>query len=301
MKPKLYISSNAKPPIHESISGFENSIPMCKVGIENNFIVTTDSSQADYFWAGQVKDTEAWLLHPNRYEFFEGNESRYIFELEGDWRDRDHPDWLRDAIVVTGHARLESESKFTRRFVRPVVSPLLLRLVRDLRQYTPPEQHGFWFQGQRDSRGLRQKVWRALELAGVPHEFVFTPEWGVYLDEQHALARSYFAKAAHWSMALCPIGEGPSCRFYEMALFHRLLVLIGDYRVFAEDVLGDGMRRLATGYTDAELGVLLAEMHRDMAKPNTVDAVAGVIRYANELRTYFNDPTAYLLRWLGEQ
>lgn len=289
-KIKLYVYPHASPHVHDSIAGFWNTVPFSAEGIATHCELTSPE-QADYFYMGQIADKDAWLLHPNRFPYFECNEHRHIIDLEGDWRDQDHPDWLQNAIITTGHARLSSVAKFKRRFVRPVMSPLLMRLVKDPPDYVSPKARGFQFQGQRDSRGLREKVRVALDP--LPGYFWFNSTWGVYLNEDDPLVMEYIALALGWSLALCPVGEGPTCRLYEMAFFGRPLVLIGDYQVFAPH---------------KAMTVLIAQIPTELPVEEMTDRLLNVyyyvrdeplavLDYRDELLAYFKDPTAYLLRW----
>lgn len=293
---KLYVYPNARPQLHEGILGFEDTVPFSAAGRARHCEVVTDPAQADYFYMGQVADKDAWQLHPNRYPYFQGNEARHVIDLEGDWRDFDHPDWLAEAVITSGHVRLSSKQKFKRRFARPVISPLLVRLAKNPPPYTPPEERGFWFQGQLDvTRKLREKVWQAFELARVPGEWYWVNGWSLYRGENDPLVLDYLAKAQRWSYALCPTGEGPSCRLYEMALLGRIPILIGDYEPFGHDGY-DFVVRWPSTHTAQDLALLMGDMIGWSVKP----AVA-TMQYAGRLRAYFTDPTAYLLRWLKER
>jgi len=300
-KIKLYVYPNAGPMLHESpgevAHGFSNTIPFSPKGIADHCELVPPE-QADYFYMGQVADKDSWLLHPNRFKYFDCNEHRHIVDLEGDWRDFDHPDWLKNSIITTGHARLSSLDKFKLRFVRPVMSPLLMRLVKNLPKYEPPAKNGFQFQGQRDGKGLREKLYASLQASVMPHEFAFTNSWGCYLEENHPFVVSYLNLARKWSIALCPYGEGPTCRFYEMVFLGRMLVLIADYQVFAEHKMMTGLVvRIATDDSVNVMASRLCYTYQNYS----ADEYSEVLDYRDELLVYFKDPTAYLLNWLSER
>lgn len=297
---KLFIYPHAEPHVHDAMPEFVNTIPFSARGIAEHCEIV-GPHEADYFYMGQVKDTEAWKLHPNRWQFFKGNESRHILDLEGDWRDFDHPEWLAESVITTGHARIESQPRFERRFVRPVMSPLLMRLVKNPPEWKWPEVYGFWFQGQRDSRGLRVKVEQALKLADVPHEFSFNDQWGCYWGEDDERVRSYYDNMKKWAFALCPVGEGPTCRFYEACLFGRLPVLIGDYLICGESSVGiDFPPRPPTDMPVEKMVIALREISRVCSSP--VAPFAPVKRYRDDvLLPYFKAPTVWLLERLEDK
>lgn len=295
---RLFIYPHAQPQLHESIPGFENTIPFSAAGRARHCEIVTDPALADYFYMGQVADKDAWQLHPNRWPYFTGNEAKHIVDCEGDYRDFDHPDWLAEAIITTGHVRLSSRAKFKRRFARPVISPLLMRLVNNPPAYTPPAERGFWFQGQMDmTHRIREKVHQAFVMAQVPGEWQWNSGWALYLSEDNPLVGDYLRKAMHWSHALCPIGEGPSVRLYEMAMLGRIPVLVGDYEPFG----GEWHIRIGHHVDMASPEALATEM-RDLIKLENswMDGGNALLTecLARELRAYFADPTAYLLEWL---
>ena len=304
MRPKLYIYPHVRPTLHDQTPGFENAIPMTRCGIAGHFDVVTDPGAADYFWAGQIADRESWMLHPNRFPYFKGNESRTIFDLEGDWRDFDHPEWLSEAVIVTGHVRIDEfgrdRSKFKRRFARPVVSPLLLRLASQERYEEPWAERGFWFQGQMDfTKRYREKLNFAFQMAQVPGEYRINSSWALYADPEDELVKSYQAKARKWSYALCPIGEGPTCRLYEMALMERIPILIADYRPFGPNP--NLIVRWSAEWPVEKLAESMREL-MDHGSGSFDLALQDQVRwYAIELRRYFSDPTGYLLEWMREK
>ena len=298
---KLFVYPSANDMIHDATEGLENTIPFCKAGIEKNFDVVTEPSEADYFFMGQVADKNVWQLHPNRFEFFKGNEHRHIIDLEGDWRDYEHPEWLKDSLIITGHARLDSVGVFNRRFVRPVISPLLVRLVRNRPEYELPVKRGFWFQGQRDSRGLREKVRQAVALTGLPYDYKYNDRWGVFLDSGHSLVKEYLEKACIWSHALCPVGEGPACRYYEMALLGRPAVLIGDYEVFNERSVLSAYNFPIRIRTNESLELIASKLKEIYDGHNEANDISAAVAYGAELQRYFDDPTTYYMNWLASQ
>jgi hypothetical protein len=295
---KLYVYSTAQPQLHEAIAGFEDTVPFSAVGRAKHCTIVTDPAEADYFYMGQVADKDAWQLHPNRFPYYTAYQDaprRHIVDLEGDWRDFDHPAWLQQAIITTGHARLLSQPHFKRRLVRPVISPMLMRLLREAPPYSNTEQRGFWFQGQPDfTHKVREKVAEALKRAAVPGEWVWVQGWSLYKDEQDPAVQSFLTSAQKWSYALCPIGEGPSARLYETVLLGRVPVLIGDY----VPALNYELDHHFSAQADVEL--LASSLRLIYHSDQYEDALTHALGYADLLRLYFKDPTAYLLEWLDD-
>jgi len=296
MKPKLYVYPHVGPQLHETTAGFENSIPMNKVGRERNCEIVTDPAKADYFYAGQVAWQHFPELGPHSFKYFAGNESRHIIDCEGDWRDYDQPDWLAESLVITGHVRVETAYKFKRRFVRPVISPLMMRLVKNPPSFTVPVAKGYWFQGQMDfTYQNRGKVAQALAKSGCPGEWYWNNAWGCYLPEDHEAATTYLSRAQHWSYALCPMGEGPTCRYYEMALLNRIPVLIADYVPFEGGIFRWSMK--------LSVDELAAKMKAFYLHSEAMDWFwqMKTMEYCTKLRKYFDEPTAYFLEWAKTQ
>lgn len=292
IKPKLYVYEHVGPSLHETTPGFENSIPMTAAGREKHFDIVNNPDNADYFYMGQVPDKHVALINHDRYPYLKGREARHIIDCEGDWRDYDQPELIRDSFIITGHARIQSLGNYPRRFVRPVISPLMMRLVKGPVELGPHERRGFWFQGQLDfTRRYREKVLQAVVAADVPGDWQWNGGWSCYADENSDIVKSYLEKARIWSYALCPVGEGPSCRFYEMALLGRIGILIGDYEPFE----GGVVRWSISESVDYLASNLRQWMNQSLARDDELKYK--IMGYRHRLLEYFNDPTFYFLRW----
>lgn len=225
----LFIYPQVEKPVHDTIEGFYGTTPFGGDGIKDHFTITDDPKKADLFWMGQHKDIEEWKLHPNRFPHLQKYPDKHVVELEGDWRDLRFPHWLHDCLIVTGNWNLDRHGMDWKIFVRPIMSPLLMQLVKDPPEYEPPTERKFWFRGQRDSLGVRDKLYRALEIAGVPYEFEFNDKWMVYAPDDDPLRISYIESMKRNAFALCPRGEGQAtCRFYEACAFGRIPIVIAD-------------------------------------------------------------------------
>jgi hypothetical protein len=293
---RLYVYPHVEPPIHDSIVGFRGTTPFGGDGIEKHFTITNDPNQADLFWMGQYNEARLWLLHPNRFRWFEADPAKHVIDLEGDWRDGRFPDWLKRGIIITGNWDRGRYGLDWNILVRPIMSPLLMRLVRNPPEYKPPIKRLAWFRGQRDSLGVRERMADALKLADIPHSIFFNEEWMVYAAEDSPGVRAYLSHMDAFFPALCPRGEGQAtCRFYEACAFGRAPIVI------ANNVLpGTGEYECATWPAQ-----LSDELDADALARGLLELwddpfpLAGyAYNYFREvLIPYFRDPTEYFVQW----
>ena len=292
----IFIYPSAPRAIHDCIEGFFGTTPFGGDDITNHFRVVDNPKAADLFWMGQYNDKvkERWLLHPNRFAHFWDYPDKHVIELEGDWRDQDFPLWLKPTRIITGNAHPSHFEQGWRIFVRPVMSPLLLRLVRDPPDFRPPVQHRMWFRGQRDSRGVREKLAQALQLSRVDHTFTFLENWSVYAPPDSEVAMTYCAMMKEYSTALCPRGEGmATCRFYEACAFGRTAVVVAD-NVLA-GVPPDGWpTRIPDGLSVEGMAAFLSSIYE---KPHYDLCQLSRSYFDGWLTPYFRDPTKMFLNW----
>lgn len=293
---KLFVYHQAEKPIHDTIEGFYGTTPFGGDGIKNHFSITDDPKQADLFWMGQYKDTESWKLHPNRFNYLLNYPEKHAVDLEGDWRDLNFPDWLHECCIITGNWNLDKYGPDRKIFVRPIMSPLLMQLVRNPLDYEAPKGRKFWFKGQRDSLGVRERLRQALEISGIPYEFEFNDKWMVYASDDDPMRVSYIESMKRNAFALCPRGEGQAtCRFYEAVAFGRTPILIANnvlagnqgwpWVISENDSVGSMAHTIRAiyeskdGQRSREHGVYARAYFRDVIQP------------------YFHDPTKTFLDW----
>ncbi len=134
----LFIYPHAPALVQDSIDGFRDTTPFSADGIARHFSVTDNPEKADLFWMGQHTEQKLWLLHPNRFPYFELWPEKHIVDLEGDWRDAAFPDWLKPALIVASNWNTDRHGADGRILPRVIMSPLLMRRVRDPPPLGPP-------------------------------------------------------------------------------------------------------------------------------------------------------------------
>ncbi len=170
---------------------------------------------------------------------------------------------------------------------------LLKDLLANPRQLKPLHEakQGFYFRGQRDPGGLREKVRKALELADVPGFFEYNDSWNAPTPANSPIVKFYEAEMTSWTYALCPAGWGQATqRFLEAVLLGRVPVVIGDGLLFGESQ----ELRVQGSATIEQLARWFSRIYRGSLSPNS--------SYAHlKIRDYFEDPTAYFLSWMRQR
>lgn len=272
-------------------------------------ITLTDSPfDADYFFMGQYHDTVSWMLHPNRFCYWQGNESRHIIDIEGDWRDKEIPEWLEPAIVIAMNAFRKHRS-WPRLFVRPGCSKLLMALARErlpwpvnLNPWDLFQRRAFWFRGREDSHGLRRKVGEAIKISGVCNGFTLTGStWGAVIDTYHDHVKRYEEEMAMSLFALCPSGEGfghMTVRFYEACYYNRIPVVIGDNLWMGEEKEDLPFIFRISARSSIEQMVEFFRHIQEVPESTLIRMSIDAGNYFESvIRPYFADPTAWFLKW----
>lgn len=291
-KIKAYLYEHAPPHVHDQIIGYENSVPFSEQGIKD-WCELVPAKKAELFLCGQYNDSQRWMLQPNRFEWFKGNESRHVFDLEGDQSHLSFLPWMRPCLITAMNA--EPNHRNWNCLVRPGCSTLLMDMVKNPRPFTMPEETGFFFMGQVDPNGLREKVSRAFFDADVTGEFVWTNQWNAVSPLNYKDVIKYERGMKHWSFALCPAGTGQmTVRYFEACGMGRIPIVIADNLLFDEPFkLGV---RLNTSLPEQILSAHLSNFQR--MKGPVLDACYKNAHehFEKEIRRYFHDPTEYFLQ-----
>jgi hypothetical protein len=167
----------------------------------------------------------------------------------------------------------------------------LLANPRPLKPLNEAKQ-GFYFRGQRDPGGLREKVKKALDMADVPGFFEYNDGWNAPTPADSPIVQRYESEMTSWTYALCPAGWGQATqRFLEAVLLGRIPIVIGD-GLFFGDSYTRGLRMPAS-VTVEQLARWFRRIYGVLVFPNGL--------YAQEIKSYFADPTAYFLAWMGRR
>jgi hypothetical protein len=292
-KIKLFVYDHAPPHIHDSILGYENTTPFSKKGIER-WCEIVKSHEAELFYCGQYADKDRWMLNPNRFDYFVGNEPRHVFDLEGDDSHNSFLPWMRPCIITAMNA--EPNRRNWNCLVRPGCSNLLLDLVKNPPKREPPPESGFFFMGQRDPNGLREKVERAFRESKLPGEFAWTDKWNAPSSLVDIDVKNYVEGMKSWSFQLCPAGSGQmTLRFFEACAFGRLPIVIADNLLF-----DDPCAFFAAQYpTESSVESLKRRLQLayECKESYSYDLLGKVpeVFFAKNVTGYFEDPTLWFL------
>lgn len=153
-------------------------------------------------------------------------------------------------------------------------------------------KQGFYFRGQRDPGGLREKVKSALDMADVPYFFEYMPNWNAPTPADNPIVKRYEAEMTSWAYSLCPAGWGQATqRFLEAVLLNRVPVVIGDGLLFCDNYIPQELRMGASA-TVEQLARWFKWIYRTVPMNNL---------YARKIENYFKDPTAYFLSWMHQR
>ncbi len=285
--------------MHDQIEGYEDSVPFSEAGIEK-WCDLVGPDEAELFYCGQFSDQQRFLLNPDRREFewLAKYPTRHVFDIEGDLGlcGFHIPSAFRYSIFTAMNA--EPNHRNWNVMVRPGCSMLLKDLLANPRQLKPLHEakQGFYFRGQRDPAGLRDKVRDALRMADVPSFFEYNDGWNAPTPASSPIVKFYEAEMTSWTYALCPAGWGQATqRFLEAVLLGRVPVVIGDGLLFGDSYIQErNVCRIPTSVTVEQLARWFRWITRGSFIPKRS-------LYAQEIKDYFADPTAYFLSWMDRR
>lgn len=297
-KLRLYKYPFAPGHVHDTIPEYRDTVPFSEDGIAK-WCDLVPPQDAELFYCGQYDHSGTyWQLHPNRFAYFtpdymaDSTASKHVFDLEGDHSEQCFHPWLQSSIITAMNA--EPNHRNWHCFVRPGCSMLLLDMVRNPRLVSDPIKHGFYFRGQRDPYGIREKLRLALELADVPHLFEFMPNWNAPTPVGHPDVQRYEAEMREWSISLCPSGTGQmSVRFFEACAMTRCPIIVANNLLFEEGRVP--ILKILPTTTLKQMALRLERLYEvSQGVWGEMAAGAGAL-FELGIRPYFQDPTAYLL------
>lgn len=299
MKLKTYFYPGSRDPSLHERSGYVDCVPFSPQGIERWIEPTDNPDEAQLFYCGQFHDKDAWRLNPGRFEFLQGRELKHVFDVEGDWRGMDIPEWLKPCVLTVMNAR--EKNRGWNIMARPGCSKLLVHLAREaLSGFRPPPKRQFWFRGQQDSGGLRARMWKVIHESGLPVELKINGFWGAVLDVNNQEVVEYQRGMEDSAFVLCPGGEGwgATLRMYEACHFGRVPILIADCLWAWEDVTDVSFAfRIPPTASDDEMGKALADIFA-ISDPELEDRCRmAALYFEHVVKFYFHDPTECFLAW----
>ena len=260
--------------------------------------IVTDPDAAQFFYAGQFHDKDAWRLHPGRFEFFSGRENRHIFEIEGDWRGMDIPEWLRPCVMTAMNA--PERNRGWNIMARPGCSKLLVHLAREAPSgFRMPSNRRFWFQGQRDSKGLRERLLKILDGSKLPSETGLNAFWGAVLPLDDPRLAPFTSAMQESAFVLCPAGEGQATlRMYEACHYGRVPVVVADCLWTWEDVTDMSFAyRISPQASDEEIVNTLTDIFAIPDSELEDRCRMAALYFEHIVKRYFHDPTESFLAW----
>ncbi len=286
---------------------FSNVLPFSAKGRED-WCDLVGPKDAEIFYCGQLTDRNPSLIDPKRFEYLDGNEKRHVMDIDGDWPGMEFPSWLKD-ITITARNVLKSHVGWTA-YPTPGASMLMINLLAKERTYKEPTWHGFYFRGRLDQMGHRVKMYRALQLSNVPHNFsinqtayMFPSDstLGPYTKESlnENLGR-YEKEMLDWSFALCPrSGSHFTMRFYEACALGRYPIVLGDNLWLDHSEV-----KAYTIPADTSELKIVSALRSLMQMP--MELVSEYGKQAKDyfdlcVKPYFDDPTKAFIIWLRQQ
>lgn len=302
MKPKVYFYPGSRDPSVHERDGYIDCIPFSPQGIERWIESVSNPDQASLIYCGQFHDKDAWKLSPNRFEFFQGRESRHVFDIEGDYRGIDIPEWLRPCIMTAGN--VPERNRGWNIMARPGCSKLLVHLAREAPSgFRMPAKRQFWFRGQRDSRGLRERLVKILEGSKLPSETALTALWGAFLPPDDPEVQAFAAGMRESAFVLCPAGEGQATlRMYEACYYGRVPVVIADCLWAWEDVTDVSFAfRIPPQATDEEIVKALTDIFGISDSELEDRCRMAALYFEHVVKRYFHDPTETFIAWIRKK
>lgn len=287
---------------------FSYTLPFSARGIEQ-WCDLVGPDQAEVFYCGQFTDRKPELIELKRFEYLEGREKRHVLDIDGDWPGMELPDCL-GKVTITVRNVLKKHAGWSA-YPTPGHSMLMVDILKKGREYRPPTWHGFYFRGRLDQMGHRVKMFRALQLSNVPHQFsinqdcyMFPHDSGLGHYTKESLEENtgrYEKEMLDWSFALCPrSGSHFTMRFYEACALGRYPVVLGDNLWLDKDAVTASTIASDTGENEIAASLLL--LIRSMPLETAIDYGKRAKDYFDDhVRAYFDDPTKAFIVWLRER
>jgi hypothetical protein len=307
-KIKLYLYPDAKPHDSDSTDFCVNTVPFSEKGISEHCTLV-EPAVADYFYMGQINNDRGILLNssPDNYPYFRGNEDRHICDIEGEGgfeaaNRAPLPEWLHGSIITTvGPIKKYSNIKYL--FTRPNSPILMSDIIKNRKEeFQFPEGNSFGLCAYMNHK-IRALCVYALHNSDFEKELHVKRKWQALAKVGSDTQEQYINTMINNSISLCPRGSGVnSVRFYETCYYNRVPVMISDYDhiLFAEDTHDTSFcfricqENMTPEYLHGELGKIYNTSNEELKK--RADSAKDYFETA--VRSYFEDPTLYFIKWL---
>jgi len=304
IKNKLYIYPNAKNHVHDSMEHYRNTVPLSEKGIKENFIITTNPKEADYFYMGQISNDSYSSYNRNTFKYLKDSPQNHIGDIEGEGG-RPIPYWLQNSIITT-MGSLKKYSNIEKLFTRPTFSHLLIDIIRNQNEkFSIPSKKSFGFRGYLNHK-MRAMMLHSLHHSDFEKELHFNKKWSGPSEIGGKVQQEYIETMKNNLISLCPRGTGiDSVRLVETCYYSRVPVLISDddyYLVGEENGAHDFVFRIVGHDLNPELLREKLQIVYDTPLGELHDRAHAARQYFDSIiRNYFEDPTAYFLQWLKNE
>ena len=302
-KLKLYVYPQALPHVHDDVEIYFNTVPMSKKGIEDHFELSS-LQEADFFYMGQIPNDKFLNFKKTDFAYFEGNEDRHICDIEGEGG-LPIPTWLHDCVITT-MGPIKKYSNIKRLFARPTFSYLLLDIIKNRNEeFDFPGKASFGFRGFLNHR-VRAMMLHALHHSDFEKELHINRSWSGPSQVGSQVQEDFIKTMLTNSLSLCPRGSGiDSVRLLETCYFNRVPILLSDedYFLVGEDHYDTSFvyRICGNHLTPEDVKEQLGTIY-NTDSAILEDRANKAKKYFDEvIRVYFDDPTAYFIKWLKNE
>jgi len=291
---KLFLYDSIDMPSHDTVDVYQNTVPFCKKGIEDNFEITVEPSEADIFYMGQFSEGRFYGL--DKFYLIEEYPDRHVCDIEGDWFNVSLSDrvLLKSLFTING-LKNEYKHNIDRMFIRPTFSKNLINLSKQDSKCVVNYNRKFTFMGFNDPYNIRLRLKEFLENKYPDNtDIVMTNKW-LGSSDSKGDHKIFNDKILSGTFSLCPRGTGvDSVRFLESCYHGRVPIVISDNVCFGYNfpVKFYLQPRPNENYEQFFDGIF--NLTDDQIEEYSHNAK----RFFNQyVRLYFKDPTKFFIRW----
>jgi len=302
---KLFVYPNAKKPFeHDKMDYLFNTTVFSDKGIKD-YCKLVEPEEANLFYMGQITCGTFQNFSETDFKYLKNNQNKHVVEIEGDWYNKQVPEWLLNCLCVGNGNRVFYNPRLF--FTRPCLSRLLVHLAKNSVNYevTFPDTVSFGFIGQFDPHQTRFKIYNIIKQNNLKHEIYFNEKWSAQVDlkKDNQVIQNFAGVQQRNILSLCPRGVGEdSSRFYETCFFGRVPVIIGNCKVMDEDRLSEKFfYRINPDLPEKDLYRELLEIYNTPLDVLITKGKKAKEYFNKSVKGYFNDPTKYYLDYLSEK
>jgi hypothetical protein len=280
-------------PSHDTVEVYQNTVPFCRKGIEDNFEITSKPSEADIFYMGQFSEGKFYGLD-KFYQLDEYPDS-HVCDIEGDWFNVSLPDQVLSKCLFTINGlKNEYKHNLDRMFIRPTFSKNLMNLLNQDSECVVNHNRKFTFIGFNDPYSIRLRLKKFLEDKYPDNtDIVITNKWLGSSDSKDD-HKAFNNKILSGTFSLCPRGTGvDSVRFLESCYHGRIPIVISDNVCFGYDFPVNFYFQTNPNENYDKFFYDIFNLTDDQIEEYSHNAKRFFNHY---VRLYFEDPTKFFMR-----